>query len=72
MKKDVFDEMAEKWPSAIVSRQEIKTFTGGLMSAKYLANLSCEENGPPQISFGRKIGYPLNSLVVWMRERSGN
>ena len=32
MDKDIFTKMAEKWPSALVARTEIKKFTGGLIA----------------------------------------
>jgi len=72
MAKDVFQEMADRWPSAIVARTEIKTFTGGLISSKYMANLDClGKHCPPRVRIGmRKIAYPVGPLVVWLRKRS--
>lgn len=32
-------QLKEKWPSSVVSRTEIRKFTGGLISEKYIANL---------------------------------
>ena len=69
MTKDVFDEMASKWPSAVVARTEIAKFSGGLISAKYLANLDSLRQGPERIQCGRKIAYPVTTLVAWMRKR---
>ncbi len=69
--QDVFEQMEEKWPSAIVSRSEIKAFTGGVISGSYLANLDAAGEGPPRVKVGRqKWGYPVKSLVVWLRDRS--
>ena len=45
MEKDVFQKMAERWPSAIVARTEIEKFSGGLMTGKYLANLDSQGVG---------------------------
>ena len=72
MQKDIFQEMADKWPSAIVARTEIETFTGGLISSKYMANLDClGEHCPPRLRIGmRKIAYPVRPLVAWLRKRS--
>lgn len=73
MTNDIFDKMADCWPSAIVARTEIKKFTGGMMSRKYLANLDSQNLGPARVKMGRKVGYPVNGangLVEWLRERS--
>ena len=69
--KDVFDEMAENWPSEIIARTEIKVFTGGLISPRYIANLDCRGEGPSgRIKSGRRTGYPKRAFVQWLRERS--
>ena len=71
MVKDVFDEMAANWPSEIVARTEIKVFTGGLISPKYIANLDSKGEGPiGRIKSGRRTGYLKKPLVEWLRERS--
>ncbi len=71
MEKDVFQEMAERWPSAVVARTEIASFTGGLITSKYIANLDSEPGkGPVRVRCGRKVGYPVADLVRWMRARS--
>ena len=69
--KDVFDEMADNWPSEIIARTEIKVFTGGLINPRYLANLDCRGEGPAgRIKSGRKTGYRKRAFVQWLRERS--
>jgi hypothetical protein len=69
--KDVFDEMADSWPSEIIARTEIKVFTGGLISPGYIANLDSKGEGPSgRIKSGRKTGYPKRAFVQWLRERS--
>jgi len=70
MKKDVFDEMADKWPSAIVTRPEVVRFTGGLMRGSFLANLDSRGEGPPRQRIGRKWGYPVREFAEWLRVRS--
>ena len=73
MAKDVFDEMSEKWPSAVVARTEIKTFTGGLLSAKSAANLDSLGRGiPGRVAVGRKVIYPISCLIPWLRDRASN
>lgn len=70
-RNDVFAEMSQKWPSALVARSEVKTFTGGLLSAGTLANLDSQGRGPAErILLGsRRVGYPVSALVAWLRER---
>ena len=68
--KDVFDHMAESWESELVARTEISRFSGGCLSGKYLANLDALGIGPQRIRVGRKVAYPVNELVAWLRGRS--
>ena len=70
MQKDIFQEMADKWPSAVVARTEVDKFSGGLMTSKYMANLDSAKQGPARVRCGRKVIYPVQSLVRWLRERS--
>lgn len=65
--------LAEKWPSAIVSRDKVETFTGGLITSKYLANLDSakDKEGPPsRIKIGRKVAYPVAEFVEWLEKRA--
>ena len=71
MDASIFQEMVNKWPSTIVARTEIETFTGGLMSEKYQANLDSAGLGPKgRIRCGRKIGYPTQEYADWLGARS--
>jgi hypothetical protein len=66
-----FSSMAEKWPSAFVARSEVEKFSGGIVSAKYLANLDSAGKGPSgRIRVGRKIAYPVVSFIDWMESRT--
>lgn len=66
-----FELLKEKWPSAIVARQEVKQFSGGVLSSKSMANLDSKKQGPPgSFRIGRKICYPVDSLIEWMEGRS--
>ena len=59
------------WPSAYVARQEIRHFTGGLISEKYLANLDSQNAGPAgKIKCGRKVAYPVDEVVRWLEGRT--
>jgi hypothetical protein len=69
--KNLFQNMAERWPSSMVARTEIENFTGGIISEKYIANLDSAGKGPAgRVRCGRKIAYPVNELVSWLESRS--
>ena len=68
---NLLESLANKWPSTIVCRTEIKKFSGGLMSEKYLANLDSQGKGPKgRFRSGRKICYPVNDVLTWLETRS--
>jgi hypothetical protein len=63
--------MAEKWPSPIVSRTEIRQFTGGVITEKYIANLDSLGKGPAnRFRLGRKVVYPVSDFVTWLESRA--
>ncbi len=65
--------LIDKWPSAIVSRDKVEDFTGGLITSKYLANLDSakDKEGPPsRIRIGRKVAYPVVEFVEWLEKRA--
>ena len=71
MAEDIWQEMKTRWPSAIVTRQEVGRFSGGAVSPKFLANADCEGTGPEgRFHIGRKCCYSVNSLVKWLRDRA--
>jgi len=68
---DIFDKMAEVWPSAVVARVEIKSFTGGGLSTQTMANFDSQGIGPKKkIIIGNKICYPKDVFIQWLREKS--
>lgn len=68
---NIFQEMADKWPSRIVARTEVKDFTGGAISEKYIANLDSTGKGPEgRFRSGRKVCYPVDQFVRWLEARS--
>jgi len=70
MKADL-SKMGEGWGSSHVARQEIKKFSGGSMSEKYLANLDSQGLGPKgRIKIGRRVVYSVASLIEWLENRS--
>ncbi len=71
MNKADLSELKNRWPSPFVARTEIKTFSGGLISEKYIANLDSQGAGPEgRFRVGRKIAYPVASLIKWLESRS--
>ena len=65
-----FEDLAKKWPSSLVARDQIKVFSGGAISSGRMANLDCIGEGPQRIRIGRKICYPVKSLITWLVGRS--
>ena len=67
----VFSSLASKWPSTFVSRGEISRFSGGIIHPRTLANQDCAGTGPKgRISIGRKICYPVSSVIEWLESRA--
>lgn len=62
--------LAQKWPSAIVSRSQVGVFTGGLINPRTLANQDALGKGPERIRVGRKIAYRADVLCRWLEEKS--
>jgi hypothetical protein len=71
MPKVNLSDLRTRWPSSIVARQESKSFTGGAISEKYLANLDSQGAGPPgRFKIGGKVVYPVDSFIAWLEGRS--
>lgn len=65
-----FSEMAKRWPSIYVARDEVAAFTGGIIHPRTLANLDYKKKGPPErIRIGRKIAYPVVTFIEWLESR---
>jgi hypothetical protein len=70
MRKNELRTMVEKWPSSVVARNEIKSFTGGAFTGKTLANFDSQGTGPEgRFKMGRQTVYPIDSLIVWLETR---
>ena len=66
---DIFDKMAEAWKAPVVTRTEVKRFSGGALAGKTLANLkSAGHQGPESIKFRGRVCYETQKLADWMRE----
>lgn len=65
-------QMADKWPSAVVSRSKIGEFTGGAIAPHTMANLDNKGEGPNgAFRMGlRSVVYPVDELCNWLIGRS--
>ena len=66
-----FKRLAEKWPSQVVARSEVRLFTGGIISSKSLANAESLGTGPQSHRYGKKVFYDIDDLVTWLQARQG-
>ena len=63
--------LKKSWPSPFVAREQVGKFSGGTLNPRTLANHDSQNNGPKnRVRIGRKIAYPVDSLVEWMEQRS--
>lgn len=68
---EIFQKMISQWASPIVARADVGKFTGGACNPKTLANADCLGDGPQGRFFiGRRVVYPVDSFVQWLRENS--
>ncbi|MFQ5328718.1 MAG: hypothetical protein ACE5D4_01870 [Thermodesulfobacteriota bacterium] len=65
-----FQALADRWPSPIVARGDVKEFSGGVLNSKTLANLDSIGEGPPRGRMGRKVFYEVAALCQWMEKRA--
>ena len=66
-----FSKLFESWPSPLVARSEVSRFSGGTLNSKTMANHDSNGTGPRnRIRIGRKICYPVSSLIEWLEGRS--
>lgn len=63
--------LADKWPSPYVAREEVERFSGGVLTAKTAANRDSAGNGiKGRFRCGRKVVYPVASVIEFMESRS--
>lgn len=66
-----FENMAKAWGCPYVAREELKRFSGGLLSPRYAANLDAAGKGiEGRIRCGRKILYPTQAVCKFLEARS--
>jgi len=65
----VFDALSKNAPE-ILTRQKIHEFSGGLISAKTLANLDSSGEGVvPRLRIGGKVAYPKEAVIEFLKRR---
>lgn len=71
MQKLILQKLAERWPSSLVARTEIKNFTGGIISERYIANLDSQGLGiEGRFRVGRKVCYPVDAVIEFLEQRA--
>jgi hypothetical protein len=67
--EQVFDNLSRTAPE-ILTRNKIHELTGGLISAKTLANLDSEGDGIyPRLRIGGKVCYPRDAVILFLKQR---
>lgn len=60
-------DMAARWPSAYVTRQEIGIFTGGILHPRTMANRDCRGDGiPGAFRIGRTVAYRVVDVIAYL------
>jgi len=68
-REQILEEFRACMP-AVFSRKEAERLTGGLISARSLANLDCKGYGPSgRIRIGTKVGYLRGPFLIWLADR---
>ena len=69
---DALDTMADKWPSTVVSRQEIHKLTGGILHGRTLANKESRENEDsiPRFRMGKKVFYQVEDVIKYLKRET--
>ncbi len=70
IKQITVNDILNKCPGPIISRQQAATISGGLISERHLANLDCLKQGPAgRVKIGRRVGYVAESFASWLASR---
>ena len=64
--------LADNWLAPVVARTEkdLRDFAGGGLPSKgTMANLDSLGEGPLRFRIGKKVVYPVDTLIEWMKQR---
>jgi len=68
--KPDFTQIIKNNPSGYILRTNLSEKTGGLLHGRTMANLdSLGEGIPGKISIGRKVAYPVESVVEYLQSK---
>lgn len=68
-----FDNLADKWPSAWVERNQLWDFSGGLIHPHTIRNYDSRGCGiENKTKIGRKVAYPVTDVINWLNRRYEN
>jgi len=63
--------MARRWPSALVARNEIDKFTGGVIHPRTMANKDAFGEGiENSFRVGRKVVYHVADVIRWLEKHA--
>lgn len=69
--RSTLEKMKTAWPSAIVARQRIAEFSGGIISPGTLANEDCRGTGPKgRFQILNKTVYSVDSVIDWLEKKA--
>ena len=66
------NRLADNWHAPVVGRNDkaLHDFSGGALPvARTMANLDSRGEGPPRFRIGKRVVYPVDTLIVWMKKR---
>ena len=70
MNKPDFTQIIKNNPSGYILRTNLSEKTGGLLHGRTMANLDSQNIGiPGKISIGRKVAYPVQSVVEYLQSK---
>ena len=70
MNKPNFEQIIKFNPSGYILRTKLSEKTGGLLHGRTMANLdSLGEGIPGKIAIGRKVAYPVKSVVEYLQSK---
>ncbi len=68
--KPDFTQIIKNNPSGYILRTKLSEKTGGLLHGRTMANLDSLGIGVPgRISIGRKVAYPVHSVVEYLQSK---
>ena len=69
--KPNLSHLSKNWNSTIITRSNVEKWTGGLITAGYIAYLDAKGEGPPvKFRSCRKICYQVKPFIQWLENRS--